>query len=85
VTGAVVHYDAMRRELDARHSVDEVKQFRDKAAALQTCARMANDHDAQRKLAEIRTRAERECGKLLKETERATPSPGPGRGHTGGG
>jgi hypothetical protein len=41
VTGAVVHYDAMRRELDARHSVDEVKQFRDQAAALQTCARMA--------------------------------------------
>lgn len=70
----LVHYDAMRRELDACHSVDEVKTFRNKALALETYARVANDHEAERKLAEIRIRAERQAGILLRDTEKAKPS-----------
>lgn len=73
-SAALVHYDAMRRELDACHSVDEVKTFRNKALALETYARVANDHEAERKLAEIRIRAERSAGAMLRDGEKAKAS-----------
>ena len=51
--------------------VDEVKDIRDKALALEEYARQANNTQAERKAAEIRIRAERKVGKLLAEIERS--------------
>jgi hypothetical protein len=71
----LVHYDATRRELDACHAVDEIKTFRNKAIALKTYARIANDHQAERKLAEIRIRAKRKCGEALRDSAKASRGP----------
>jgi hypothetical protein len=48
----------------AAHKVDEVKDIRDKAIALETCARQAHNVEAERQAAEIRMRAERKVGQL---------------------
>lgn len=61
----LVRYDAMCRAIDAAHKVDEVKDIRDKAVALEHYARQAQNTDAERRACEIRLRAERKAGKLL--------------------
>jgi hypothetical protein len=61
----LVRYDAMCRAIDAAHKVDEVKDIRDKASALEHYARQAQNTDAERRAAEIRLRAERKAGQLL--------------------
>src|SRR5215813_11607237 len=61
----LVRYDAMCRAIDAAHKVDEVKDIRDKAIALEHYARQALNTDAERRAAEIRLRAERKAGQLL--------------------
>jgi hypothetical protein len=48
-----VKYDAMCVAIEAAHSVDEVKDIRDRAVALKAYAHQA----------EIRVRAERRCGR----------------------
>jgi hypothetical protein len=80
---SLVRYDAMCRAIDAAHEVDEVKDIRDKAAALEHYARQAQNTDAERRAAEIRLRAERKAGQLLAKMPKAnggrprkTPSPG---------
>jgi hypothetical protein len=62
----LVRYDAMCRAISEAHKVDEVKNIRDKALAIQIYARQAQNHEAERQACEIRLRAERKCGKLLK-------------------
>jgi hypothetical protein len=64
----LIRYDAMCRAIDAAHKVDEVKDIRDKAAALEHYARQAQNTDAERRAAEIRLRAERKAGQLLAKT-----------------
>jgi hypothetical protein len=49
------------------HRVDEVKDIRDRARAFEVYAKQALNLDAERKAAEIRIRAERKAGELLKE------------------
>ncbi len=66
----LVRYDAMCRAIAEAHAV-EVKDIRDKAMALETYARLANNTEDERRVAEIRIRAERECGELLRDTEKA--------------
>jgi hypothetical protein len=61
----LVRYDAMCRAIDAAHKVDEVKDIRDKAVALEHYARQAQNTDAERRACEIRLRAERKAGQLL--------------------
>lgn len=65
--GALVRYDAMCTAIAECHSVDEVKDLRDKAMALELYAKQARNTDAERKASEVRLRAERRTGELLKD------------------
>ena len=60
----LVRYDAMCRAIAEAHAVDEVKDIRDKARAIEMYARQAQNTEAERQAAEIRFRAERKCGEL---------------------
>ena len=72
----LVKYDAMCRAIAEAHAVDEVKDIRDKALALETYARLACDTDNEQRAHEIRIRAERRCGQLLKEMDKAKGAQG---------
>jgi hypothetical protein len=63
----LVRYDAMCRAIAEALAVDEVKEIRDKAMALEHYARQARNHEAERQAVEIRIRAERKCGDLTAE------------------
>lgn len=65
----LVRYDAMCAAIAAAYEVDEVKDIRDKARALEVYSRQARNTEAERQACEIRLRAERRCGKLLRERE----------------
>ncbi|MDR2880495.1 MAG: hypothetical protein LBV29_01145, partial [Azoarcus sp.] len=56
--------------------IDEVKDIRDKAMALEMYHRQAQNFEAEREAANVRLRAERRVGELLKELARA-PTPNP--------
>lgn len=72
----LIRYDAMCTAIAECHRVDEVKDMRDKARAIEVYARQAKNTDAERKAADIRLRAERRTGELLRELERAdAPNP----------
>lgn len=74
----LVRYDAMVTAIIACHSVDELKDLHDKALALELYAKQAKNTDAERKAADVRLRAERRTGELLKELAR-TPREESGR------
>ena len=61
----LVRYDAMCRAITEAHQVDEVKDIRDKARAIEMYARQAQNTEAETKAREIRLRAERKCGQML--------------------
>jgi hypothetical protein len=60
----LVRYDAMCSAIAAAYSVDEVKDIRDKARAIEVYARQAKNTEAERQACEIRLRAERKWGQL---------------------
>ena len=64
----LVRYDAMCHAIAAAYSVDEVKDIRDKARAIEVYAQQAHNTEAERQACEIRLRAERKWG-LLRESE----------------
>lgn len=65
----LIRYDAACRALAECKSVDEVKTWADKAAAMQAYGRMAKDKTLEVDAAEIRIRAERRLGEMLSASE----------------
>ena len=59
----LVKYDAMIHAIQLCEEIDEVKDIRDKARALELYAQQAMNTDAERKACGVRLRAEKECGK----------------------
>lgn len=62
----------MMSAIVACHSVDELKDMHDKALALELYAKQAKNTDAERKAADVRLRAERRTGELLKDLARTS-------------
>ena len=67
----LVRYDAAKQAIAEYRTVDEVKDFRDKALAIEAYAKQANDYELERDAAVARVRAERRCGELLAEMDKA--------------
>src|SRR5260363_134205 len=67
---ALVRYEAMCKAIAEYHRVDEVKELRDKARALEVYAQQARNTEAEDKAREIRNRAQRRMGELLRELPR---------------
>ena len=60
-------YEAVCRALAAAHRLDEVKEIRDRAEALRAYGQQARDNDLVSMAAEIKLRAERRAGDLIRE------------------
>ena len=71
MTTALIRYEAARTALAEAHRIDEVKDIRDKAAALEAYARQKNDIEMERWVAEIKLRAFARIGEISKELETA--------------
>ena len=81
MTTQLVRFDAMKAAVAACYDVDEITEIRNKAVALEAYFRVAKDPQPERQACEVRIRAERKAGQLLREMEKAKAPPGPGRGN----
>lgn len=67
----LVKYDAARKAIIAAATIDEVKDIKDKAEAIRLYAKQSQDYEMANKAAEIRIRAERRMGEMLKDQREA--------------
>lgn len=72
---SLIRYDSMVRAIAAAYKVDEVKNIRDQAKALEEYARQAKNIENERRACEIRLRAEKKAGKLSSKLEQAKRGP----------
>jgi hypothetical protein len=72
---ALVFYDAMCRAIDAAYEVDEVKDIAT-GRRLEHYCRQAHNVEAERQCCEIRLRAERKAGEVLRQIEKAKGAQG---------
>ena len=72
-TQGLALYERMCSAIAECVRVDEAKDIRDKALALEAYYRQARNLDAEREAANVRLRAERRVGELLKELARTEP------------
>ena len=70
-TQQITLYQQAKTILAEYKTVDQVKDFRDKALAIEAYAKQANDMQLEWDAAKARVRAERKCGELLAQTEKA--------------
>jgi N6-adenosine-specific RNA methylase IME4 len=71
----LVRYDEARRALEAAHTIDEVREIRDQAEALRAYARQAGDVEMLNWVSEIKLRAERRAGEMLREMPKHNGDP----------
>jgi hypothetical protein len=63
-------YESAKYWVAQYESVDELKDYLDKAKSIEEYARRANDYELEINAGRARVRAERRCGELLKEMDR---------------
>ena len=66
-------YEAAKLALKECNQIDECKDWGDKAQALASYAKQADDKEMEKTAQRIRARAVRRCGELLKEIEKMGP------------
>ncbi len=80
----LVRYDAARKALTEAHRVDEIKDLRDKAIAMSAYAKQAKDSAMIEMATEIKVRAERRLGEMLRDMPKNGGNQGQGRPNLGG-
>lgn len=73
MSGELIRYDAMVLAIAECHRIDEIKQIHNQAAAFEAASRIAMNTDAERQAVEIRIRAERRAGELMREMQKTPP------------
>lgn len=76
---ALIRYDAACLALAEAKSVDEARDIRDKSEAVRCYARQAKNKQLEVDAAEIRLRAERRLGEILRDTPKNTGAQGIGK------